>query len=102
MARPRVDPDKVPGTPGSLTLAEDDKPKRVSTTEMLRSLMARMESAQHERTNVEISRNAQGKHQVKVAVSDPDPETAAARAREVYDALTMVYPYDSGTRAADA
>lgn len=88
------DPNKVPGAPGSLKVAEPERAQRVSQAEMLRSLMLRHESAQHERTNVEISRNAQGKHQVKVAVADPDGDRAASEAQRIYDALTMLYPYE--------
>lgn len=88
------DPEKVPGAPGSLTLAGAEKPKRVTTSEMLRALMGRWESAQHERAGVEITRNAQGKVQCKVSVHDPDPEVALARARELYDALDLIYPYE--------
>lgn len=89
------DPAKVPGAPGSLKVAEPDRAQRVSQAEMLRSLMLRYESAQHERTNVEISRNAQGKPQVKVAVADPDPDTALQTAMRLYDAATMIYPYEA-------
>ena len=94
------DETKPAGTPGSLKLATPERAQRVSQAEMLRSMMHRWESATHERAAVEISRNAQGKVQVKVSVNDPDPEVAAARAREIYDALAMVYPYDPVAKPA--
>lgn len=98
MPNPTPDPEKVPGTPGSLKLAAPERATRVSQAEMLRSLMARYESAGHERTNVEISRNAQGRPQVKVSVADENPDTALATAMRLYEAATLAYPYDSVSR----
>ena len=98
MTHVKSDPDKVAGTPGSLTLAEPEKVRRVTTSEMLRALMARWETAQHERTSVEVSRNAQGKPQVKVSVAHHDPDAALTEAMRLYDAATLAYPYEMVTR----
>ena len=95
MPRVRTDPEKVPGTPGSLKIAEPERAQRVSQAEMLRSLMAARESVTHERTDVDIARNAQGKPQVKVSVAHSDPDTALQTAMRLYDAANLAYPYEA-------
>lgn len=95
-----TDPEKVPGEPGSLRIAAPERAQRVSQAEMLRAMMARWESVSGERTAVELTRNAQGKVQVKVSVHDSDPNAATAEAQRIFDALTMIYPYDAVERPA--
>jgi hypothetical protein len=76
----------------------DEKPKRVTVSEIMRAHLERMAHAGGEHSSVELSRNAKGDTQIKVAVRTGESaeaatiEDAAAKAREVYDALRMVYP----------
>lgn len=88
------DPNKLAGTPGSLKVAAPERAQRVSQAEMLRSMMASREAVTHDRTNVEVTRNAQGKPQVKVAVSHSDPDVAFTTAARLYDMADMMYPYE--------
>ena len=61
--------------------------------------MAAREAVTHDRTSVELSRNAQGKPQVKVSVSHSDPDVAAETSRRLYDAFDMLYPYETVEKA---
>jgi len=88
------DETKVEGTPGSLTLADPERPKRVTQSEVLRALLNRGATATGERGSVEISRNAQGKPQYKITVHDDDPERAMQRAVELHTALALVLPFE--------
>ncbi len=50
-------------------------------------------------SDVEITRNAKGDWQFKVAVTGRDPDAAHAKACELADALAEKYPYSNGTPA---
>lgn len=92
------DETKVEGTPGSLTIAEPDKPKPLRQSEIIRALLNRGASATGERGSVEITRNAQGKPQYKVVVYDDDPHVAMQRAHELYLMLDTFLPYEAANR----
>jgi len=73
-------------------------PKRLTLSEILQAHLDRMAHAGGERSSVELTRNAKGDTQIKVTVRTGDSddtatvESATAKAREIYDALRMVYP----------
>ncbi|HVE35386.1 MAG TPA: hypothetical protein VNC18_17605 [Gemmatimonadaceae bacterium] len=86
------DETKAEGAPGSLTLATTERPKRVTQTEMLRSLLNRGASPTGERGSVELSRNAKHEVQYKVTVYHDDPDEALAQAVKLENALALLYP----------
>ena len=81
--------------------ADDGKPRRLTLSEILQYHLDRMAHAGGEHSSVELTRNAKGDTQIKVAVRTGESdgvatiEQATAKAREVYDALRMVYPIGS-------
>jgi hypothetical protein len=83
-------------------LREAEPPKRVTTTEMLRAFLLRMQtSSTGEHSSVKLNRNAKGDTQVEVSVRTSEAEgietveDAAAKARTVYDTLCKLYPLSS-------
>lgn len=101
-ARPRVvtDPNVPPGSPGHLRIdrGEREPTKPLGATEVARAFLAKLAHSSGEHSSIELSRNAKGDTQVKVAVRTGESEAvatvedAAAKAREIYDALCMLYP----------
>ncbi len=81
--------------------ADEGKPRRLTLSEILQYHLDRMHNAGGEHSSVELTRNAKGDTQIKVSVRTGDShevqtaEHAAAKAREVYDALAMLYPMSS-------
>jgi hypothetical protein len=100
------DPALPEGAPGALKLAgAEEAPERVRplrATEVARALLERFAQASDEHASIELTRNAKGDTQIRVAVRDADPDTAAAEARRVYDALTMLYPMAGPSGAESA
>ncbi len=74
------------------------QPKRLTLSEILQAHLDRMAHSGGERSSVELTRNAKGDTQIKVTVRTGDSddtatvEAASAKAREIYDALRMLYP----------
>ena len=100
--RPRVvtDPTVPPGSPGHLRIdrGEREHPKPLGATEVARAFLAKVAHSGSEHSSVELARNAKGDTQIKVTVRSGEGEAvatiedAAAKAREIYDALAMLYP----------
>ena len=89
----------------------DDKPKRLSTTEVLRSMLASAEARakRSDHSSARITRGMTGNIAIEVLVAtgeDEDvatPELAAAKAQEIFDTLARFYPVAaSGTKAEKA
>jgi hypothetical protein len=76
----------------------EDKPRRVTNAEVLRAFLVQMQNRGGEHSTIRLARNAKGDTQIEVSVrtgESPEVETvedAAAKAREVYEALRMLYP----------
>lgn len=93
------DPTKPEGTPGSLLppgAEPDERPKPLRATEVARALLNRYATATDEHSSVEISRNAKGDPQFRVAVRDADPAAAAAEAIRLYNMLDELFPILAG------
>lgn len=77
----------------------DAKPRRLTLSEILQAHLDRMAHAGGEHSSVELTRNAKGDTQIKVAVRTGDTDDtatvddAAAKARHVYDLLRGFYPH---------
>jgi hypothetical protein len=107
---PRVvrDPDVPVGAPGSLRLDRGEpRAKPLGASEVARAFLQRVAQTTGEHSNVELSRNAKGDTQIKVAVRTGDSEgvatieDAAAKAKEVYDLLRSFYPMPSPEPSRD-
>jgi hypothetical protein len=101
LKRPRIvrDPDVPEGAPGSLRLERGEpKARPLGASEVARAFLQKVAQSTGEHSSVELARNAKGATQIKVAVRTGESEhvttieEAAAKAREVYDALRMLYP----------
>jgi hypothetical protein len=93
------DPNVPEGAPGSLKVAGAEPPAKIrplSATEVARAFIERATQQNEEHSSVELTRNAKGDTQVKVAVRDADPDAAAARARTLYEGLCAIFPMGSG------
>lgn len=82
--------------------AEAARPRRLTQGEILAALLERIVAgAGTEHSSVELTRNAKGDVQIKVAVRTGESdevltaEHAAAKARSIYDALAAIYPMSS-------
>lgn len=83
------------------------RPDRISTTEVLRAHLAKMLQPSGEHSTVRLARNARGDTQIEVSVRTGESgevrtvEEAAHKAREVYDALALLYPPPPVVRKED-
>lgn len=82
-------------------------PRRRAMTqrEMIESLLAALARTQGEHGSVELTRNARGDVQIRVAVRTGENgvesvEDAATKARQVYDQLAALYPIEQSGGAA--
>jgi hypothetical protein len=92
------DPAVPVGAPGAWKVAgaePREKIRPLSATEVARAFIDRATQANEDHTSVELTRNAKGDTQVKVAVRDPDPDAAAAKAHELYVGLCAIFPMGS-------
>lgn len=73
---------------------EDDRPRRVSNTEVLRVLLERLRQQGASTENaIELTRNAKGDIQYSVKARADTLDEALAEALRVEAALATVYPY---------
>lgn len=74
------------------------KVKPVTMSETLRAMLAALPRAGTEHSTVALKNNAKGDTQIEVSIRTDDHgdirtvEDAAAKAREIYDSLRMLYP----------
>lgn len=89
-----------------LSVVPDEKPQRMTLTEVVRELLSAQSKHGGERSMVKLTRNARGDTQIEVAVRTGDTsgiETAAdcaAEATRIYDALSMVYPMTDASKGS--
>jgi len=82
------------------TIVAEDKPRPLRQSEILRTLLERdkARAAGGEHDSIRLARNAKGDTQIEVVVRTGDSEdiptieAAAAKAQEVYDLLSRMYP----------
>ena len=87
------------------TVVPDEKTKRISPTEILRSMLARDEARakRDAHSSARITRGMTGNVALEVLVTTGEaddvatPELAAAKAQEIYDTLASFYPAPATT-----
>lgn len=73
-------------------MTTDDHPRRVTVSQLALQLASRQPATPT--STVTLSLNAKGDVQINVDVSDRSPDEAAAKCRELFDALYKAYPRD--------
>jgi hypothetical protein len=82
------------------------RPKRLTLSDIVESLLAAQSKHGGERSAVKLTRNARGDTQIEVIVRTGDStgietvDDCAAEANRVYEALSILYPMGAAVRAS--